>query len=527
MADFSNRSFHGRNLNDSKDSMFKDRRQITDEEAWLALDFAVEQVGGNLPLYTDRCQNHSSVNGIYPACENVQWTCGFWPGEIWLAWEHTCCGRKSGHNDSEAGRTAAEKSPAEHCAGHKGSSQEYRGAERLGDEGGSADSEQAQAAVHAEKFRAAAMKLVESFEHRIEKKIEVDHHDMGFLYTPSCVAAWKLTGDERAKNAAILAADQLMTRFQKKGEFFQAWGKLGEPGTYRYIIDCLMNLPLLYWASETTGDPRYQEAARRHITTCMRYSFRADGSTYHTFFMNQDGTPSHGETCQGYKDDSFWARGQAWGVYGSVLSYRYDPKPEYLDIFHRALDFYLSRLPEDLVPYWDMVFSDGSGEPRDSSSAAIVVCGLLEARRYLPEEEAQKCEVLARQMLYSLTKNYTVWGGQCLPETDGDKNGNESDAKPGKEPGNDSEGKSGGEHCEKSAEKAAVADECEYAAETGQKQKKITLIPGAGLLLHGTYSKKSPYNTCTEEGVDEYTSWGDYFYMEALTRLTRDWKSYW
>ncbi len=438
-----------------------DSRQITDEEAREALGLAVEQVRRNLLLYTNRCQNHSSVNGIYPACENVQWTCGFWPGEIWLAWEYT---QNEESGDGEAGN------------GNVLSREYAQNEEQPGDEGTVKGNALSREYAHGEEFLAAAGKLVESFAHRIEEKIEVDHHDMGFLYTPSCVAAWKLTGDESAKRAALKAADQLMTRFQEKGEFFQAWGNIGEPGAYRFIIDCLMNLPLLYWASETTGDPRYQDAARRHITTCMRDSFREDGSTYHTFFMNQDGTPARGETCQGFRDDSFWARGQAWGVYGSVQSYRYDPRPEYLTAFHRALDFYLSRLPEDLVPYWDMIFSDGSGEPRDSSSAAIVACGLLEARRYLPEAEAGKCEALARQMLYSLTENYTVWGQRRLCGADG---------------------------------------------------QKFDFIPGAGLLLHGTYSKKSPYNTCTEEGVDEYTSWGDYFYMEALTRLTRDWKSYW
>ncbi|MCD8014296.1 MAG: glycoside hydrolase family 88 protein [Lachnospiraceae bacterium] len=484
-------------------------RQITDEEAREALGLAVEQVRRNLPLYTNRCQNHSSVNGIYPACENVQWTCGFWPGEIWLAWEYVQ-NEESGDGEAMKGNVLSreyaqneeqpedeeivrgnalsreyvqnkEQSGDEAAGNGRAIVREYISAEELskrrckGDKGAPGDSCVLEYA-HGEEFLVAAGKLVESFAHRIEEKIEVDHHDMGFLYTPSCVAAWKLTGDESAKRAALKAADQLMTRFQEKGEFFQAWGNIGEPGAYRFIIDCLMNLPLLYWASETTRDPRYQDAARRHITTCMRYSFRDDGSTYHTFFMNQDGTPARGETCQGFRDDSFWARGQAWGVYGSVQSYRYDPRPEYLTAFHRALDFYLSRLPEDLVPYWDMIFSDGSGEPRDSSSAAIVACGLLEARRYLPEAEAGKCEALARQMLYSLTKNYTVWGQQCLRGEDG---------------------------------------------------QKLDFIPGAGLLLHGTYSKKSLYNTCTEEGVDEYTSWGDYFYMEALTRLTRDWKSYW
>ena len=378
---------------------------ITSAQAREALDKAVEQVRLNLPLYAGSCQNHSSVNNIYPPCDNVQWTCGFWPGEIWLAYEHT------------------------------------------GDKA----------------FKEAGLALVEDFGRRIREKIEVDHHDMGFLYTPACVAAYRLTGDRAARGAAIAAADHLLTRFQPKGEFLQAWGAMGEAENYRFIIDCLLNLPLLYWASEETGDGRYAEIAKKHTATCLANSFRPDGSTYHTFYMNPDGTPGYGRTCQGYRDDSFWARGQAWGVYGSILSYRYTKDRAALDAFHKALDFYLTRLPEDLVPCWDMLFQPDSGEPRDSSSAAIVACGLLEAARILPKEEGGDCEKLAREMVGSLARDYGV----------------------------------------------------------------PSPVPGTGLILHGTYSKKSPYNTCTPEGVDECTSWGDYFYMEALTRVCGDWKPYW
>ena len=122
------------------------------------------------------------------------------------------------------------------------------------------------------------------------------------------------------------------------------------------------------------------ELAHRHVTTCLANSIRPDGSTYHTFFMDPvTGGPVRGATCQGYKDDSCWARGQAWGVYGTAISYRYTRRPEYLDAFRRVLAYYLERLPEDLVPYWDMTFTSGTEEPRDSSSASIVACGLLEA----------------------------------------------------------------------------------------------------------------------------------------------------
>ena len=201
---------------------------LTKPEAEQALDTAIALVRRNLPLYTDHCQNHSSVHDIYPQCENNQWTCGFWPGEVWLSYERT------------------------------------------GDEA----------------FKNTALTLVDSFLYRIEHKIEVDHHDMGFLYSPSCVAAYKLTGSEKGRKAAILAADQLCTRFQEKGEFFQAWGALGAADNYRYIIDCLLNVPLLYWASETTGDAHYADLAHKHVTTCLANSIRPDGSTYHTFFMD-------------------------------------------------------------------------------------------------------------------------------------------------------------------------------------------------------------------------------------------------
>ena len=248
------------------------------------------------------------------------------------------------------------------------------------------------------------------------------------------------------------------------------WGKNRvkntETGNHVLImpgIGYTVDRPLLYWAAQVTGSDHYREIAAAHTATTLANSFRPDGSTYHTFFMNPDGTPKGGRTCQGYKDDSFWARGQAWGVYGSAIGYTYTHDEKFLDVFRKALAFYLSRLPEDMIPCWDMLFAPESGEPRDSSSAAIVACGLLEAAKYVGTDEAAEYTKLAAQMLGSVAAHYAVKEG---PQ-------------------------------------------------------------GIGLVRHGTYSKKSPYNTCTPEGVDECVSWGDYFYMEALTRLTKDWELYW
>ena len=305
---------------------------------------------------------------------------------------------------------------------------------------------------------------MKSFLDRIERKIEVDHHDMGFLYSPSCVAAYKLVGDELGKQAAIKAADQLIRRFQPVGEFIQAWGPMNQPDNYRFIIDCLLNIPLLYWASDETGDHKYQGIAEKHIRTALSNVIREDHSTWHTYFMNMEtGEPDHGATCQGYRDGSAWARGQAWGIYGCALAYRYTKRPEYITDFKRVTNYFLEHLPSDLVPYWDLEFLEGSTEPRDSSSASIAVCGMLEMAKYLDESDASYYTSIAKKIMESIVENYAV---KDLKESN-------------------------------------------------------------GLVLHSTYSKKSPYNTCTPEGVDECNIWGDYFYMEALIRLTTAWNPYW
>ncbi|MCF1469473.1 glucoronyl hydrolase [Agrobacterium vitis] len=388
-------------------AMFSNAPQpITDEEVTIALDIAVAQVRRNLPDFTYAAQNHSSVGNRYPAVANDQWTAGFWPGEIWLAYEHS--------------------------------------GDKL--------------------FRYAAQIQVQSFLHRIENRIATDHHDMGFLYSPSCIAAWKLVGDEDGRKAALLAADQLIERYQPIGQFIQAWGAKGNPNEYRYIIDCLLNLPLLYWATGETGGEKYREIALSHARTTLAHSVRSDCSTYHTFYMDPEtGAPVRGVTKQGYSDDSFWARGQAWGIAGMALSYRYERIAEYREAFERLLGFYLQRLPDDLVPVWDLIFSAEDDEPRDSSSASIVACGLLEMADLVDEADAARYRDLARRMMKSLADHYAV-----------------------KDP--------------------SVSN---------------------GLVLHGTYSKKTPHNTCRGEGVDECVSWGDYYYMEALTRLSRNWSSYW
>ena len=384
--------------------------EINEMERQRALENAITIIRRNLPEYTYKCQDTSSINGIYKPIDNIEWTTGFWPGELWLAYLES---------DDET-------------------------------------------------FAHVAGIFVESFLERIKKHIATDHHDMGFLYTPSCVSAWMIKKDAHAREAALLAADNLVSRFQEKGSFIQAWGKMGADDNYRYIIDCLLNLPLLYWAEKETGKKIYRDIALRHTATCIANSFRSDYSSYHTFFMDKEtGKPLRGETCQGYKADSSWARGQAWGVYGLALAYRHTGEKSYLDLFEKVSAYFMEKLPEDMIPYWDLIFTEGD-EPRDSSSGAIVACGFLDA--------ADSYEKLQE---YEKARKYRKDAKVLLK---------------------------------------AIYDKCMVTPD----EKGVN-----GLVKHGTYSKKSPYNTCNEAGVDECVSWGDYYWMEALVRLGGTWKSWW
>ncbi len=302
--------------------------------------------------------SHSSENNVYQPVENDGgWNTGFWTGMLWLAYEAT------------------------------------------GDK----------------KYLERAMSHIPSYYERIDKKIGVNHHDMGFVFVPSCVAAYKLTGDEQAKQAAVKAADHLLTRYIENGDYIQAWGNVGEQP--RLIIDCMNNIPLLYWASEVTGDRSYYQKAYNHAKTTIENIIRPDGSTYHTFYFNADGSPSKGVTAQGASDDSCWARGQAWLVSGLPLTYKYVKEDYMVDLFEKIANYFINRLPKDFVPYWDLIFTDGDPEERDSSAASIAVCGLLEMLPYIKDEELKNVyEGVIDKVMYSLYENYST---KDTPESNG------------------------------------------------------------------------------------------------------------
>ena len=326
---------------------------LTREEVTAAMDRVADQVRCNMEYFGTRFPSSATRNQTYGVIDNIEWTDGFWTGLLWLCYEYT------------------------------------------GDDA----------------FKNLALKNVDSFLNRVEKRIELDHHDLGFLYSLSCVAGYKLTGSAEGRKAGLLAADKLMERFQEKGGFIQAWGELGARDNYRLIIDCLLNIPLLHWAFLETGKPVYRNAAMRHYEAACNNVIRDDASAYHTFYFDPEtGEPLKGVTRQGYSDDSAWARGQAWGIYGIPLNYRYVKDDSAFILFKGMTNYFLNRLPEDEVCYWDLIFTDGSEQPRDSSAAAIGVCGIHEMLKYLPEVEPDK-DTYRHAMhciLRSLMERYTA-----------------------------------------------------------------------------------------------------------------------
>ena len=239
-----------------------------------------------------------------------------------------------------------------------------------------------------EKIKANIDLQMNEFETRLDENRGLDHHDIGFLYILSAVAGYKITGEERYKNIAVKAAKLLSKRYHSGAKFIQAWGAVGSKDNYRLIIDCMMNVPLLYWAAEVTEDKELYDIAYNHAKTTKSTIFRADDSTYHTYFFDYyTGEPLYGKTAQGFGNDTAWARGQAWAIYGFEISYRYTKDESFLQASEKAAKYFLKYLPEDMICYWDLCFGDGSGEPKDSSAAAIAACGFTELYRNTKNEE--------------------------------------------------------------------------------------------------------------------------------------------
>ena len=368
-----------------------------------AIEAALETTKRNIDRFDGRFPHVSDGDEFYLLNDNTEWTAGFWSGILWLCYEYT--------GDSH--------------------------------------------------FRKHAVATVDNFRDRMARKSIFDHHDIGFLYSLSAKAQWIIERDPDARTLTLAAADMLMKRWREEPQLIQAWGSEGDPENGgRIIIDCLLNLPLLYWAHKQTGDEAYLRVARLHAEKSRRFLVRGDGSSYHTFFFDPvTGDAIRGGTHQGYRDGSTWTRGQAWGIYGFALSARYLQSAEMLTTAKDMARYFNAHLPEDHVAYWDFDVPQEPGIKRDSSASAIAACGMLEIAGQLGEADPERAELIqaAETAVKSLAQHYATRG--------------------------------------------------EEAAE--------------GLLKHGSYSVRGGASP------DDYTIWGDYYYMEALLRLSRGVPGYW
>lgn len=288
-----------------------------------------------------------SPDGRHWTCRDVcaeEWCSGFWPGVLWYDYQHT-------GNDSIA--------------------------------------------VEADRCTRALAPIVEA---------PVFDHDLGFLIFCSYGNGYRLTGNSGYKQIILNAADSLATLYNPKVGTMLSWPRNVEMfGGHNTIMDNMINLEMLFWAAKNGGRHELYDIAVNHARTTMKHHFRPDGTSYHVAVYNPEtGEFIRGCTHQGYDDNSMWARGQAWAIYGYTVVYRETRDAEFLDFAQKVTDVYLDRLPEDRIPYWDFNDPRIPEAPRDASAACAVASALIELSRYVDAPTSERYMSEAKAMLESL-----------------------------------------------------------------------------------------------------------------------------
>jgi unsaturated chondroitin disaccharide hydrolase len=239
------------------------------------------------------------------------------------------------------------------------------------------------------------------------------HHDVGFMWLHASVTSYKLTGDKDSLRRALHAATILAGRYNPVGRYISAWNG-NKPGWM--IVDCLMNIQLLFWASEETNDPRFKHIAKAHLETCLKYVARPDGSCNHIIIFDPEtGALLDNPAGQGFASGSSWSRGQAWAVAGLPLSCRYTKDPAHLDAAKRVAHYFIANLAvSDWLPLVDFRAPQNPVK-YDSSAAMIAACGLLELASLVPELEKPLYANSAVKILRACESKFANWD----PETDG------------------------------------------------------------------------------------------------------------
>lgn len=235
-------------------------------------------------------------------------------------------------------------------------------------------------------------------------KIPAFDHDLGFLMFCSYGNGYRLTRDPHYRQVIIDTADSLATLYNPNVGTILSWPRnVKMLGGHNTIMDNMINLEMLFWAAKNGGGSNLYDIAVKHAETTMKHHFRPDFTCYHVaVYDSVNGDFIKGMTHQGYADNSLWARGQSWAIYGYTMVYRETRDPRFLDFARKVTDVYLDRLPEDYVPYWDFDDPHIPDAPRDASAAAVVASALLELQGYVQPEQSKKYLAAAEKMLASL-----------------------------------------------------------------------------------------------------------------------------
>ena len=234
-------------------------------------------------------------------------------------------------------------------------------------------------------------------------------HDLGFMFYTSAGNAYRLTKDPVYKQTILRASDSLALLFNPKVGTILSWprmiSRMGWP--HNTIMDNMINLEMLFWASKNGGDKNLYKIAEKHAETTMKNHFRPDWTSYHVaVYDDKTGKFMKGVTHQGYSDSSMWARGQAWAIYGFTMSARETGRNDFLETARKTADVYIKNLPADYVPYWDFNDPKIPDSPKDASAAAIVASALLELSTLVKDTKvAQHYRAAAEKMLESLASS--------------------------------------------------------------------------------------------------------------------------
>jgi unsaturated chondroitin disaccharide hydrolase len=244
------------------------------------------------------------------------------------------------------------------------------------------------------------------------------NHDLGFMFVPSAVKGWQLTGEKRYHDAAVSAAETLASQYNPDLGFIPGWGFFGaQDWAGRMLVDTLMNMPLLVWAVGQGADRKLMDVVRRHTATALKYLLRENGSVYHVFDFNPTtGAPLQGGTYQGYGPQSTWARGQSWAITALAILAAMTGDKTYLAASEKIAAHFTALLPADSVPPWDFD-APGPKQPKDASAGSAAAYGFLKLYAVTGENRYLATASRLLRSLASTCSNNGESGGLLLHAT--------------------------------------------------------------------------------------------------------------